>query len=1174
MRIKRCGITAAIVLTIVLAGTFLKGQTVSSTLLGTVQDPAGAVIVGADVQIADQANAQTRTMKTSTEGLFRFVDIEAGRYTLTVKAAGFKTRVQKDIEVQSSDTRDVGRVSMELGNISDQITVTAEATAIELSSSAKSREVDDTEIENMPERGRDIFGYIGTLPGVIDSSASSRNFSYSYSAGGLEMNGNLSMMNVTVDGLTGMDVGCGNCLVEGNANMDALAEVKVLSSNYEAEYGRNSGGTITLVTKSGTQQFHGTGWWTHRNEDLNANTFFNNSASVQKPKYRYNVAGWSFGGPVYIPHHWNTDKKRLFLFGSEEFTNQFPGSTLEQQNMPSALERMGNFSQSVNTNGALIVIKNPTTATAYPGNIIPPSTIGQLDPTGMGSAILNFFPLPNYSPAPGNPNFDKYNFEILNGGKHPIRNYVGRADVNITSKLTGYFRMVKMSDNTYDPFAGFPFIYSPQIFSEPSYNYSGALTYAIAPTVVNELNFGKAGSDWNYAYVDPSNLARSVFGSSQTPGGPPLLFNKTFGNPADVQSLADPAHMYDFIPNVSFGSIPSSATSVSTQRETPNPVHDYSGVDNISWVKGKHTLKGGIYLEYDWKYQPNGQGYLGSYNFGNDSANPNFGTGDGYANALLGYFDTYTEQTQRMTNIVDYWNIEWFVQDNWKVNRRLTLDLGVRFYRQTPQVDENGTWAIFNPADYNPASLPRLYVPFISNGLRVAEDPATGALAPPGAIGAYVPGTGNLADGMVALGKGVDSYHQTPPVVAAPRIGFAYDLFGDGKTALRGGFGIFYNRVNGNSVYGMTGNPPNSYNATVYDGTIQQLTQLGSGGGYIAPSSISWYSNGQWDSERNASLGIQRNVGWGTVVDASWVATWGVNQPWTYNINSIPLGADFQPQNADPTKPGSVLPSIFERTVYPGWGNLTQQAWGGSTNYNSLQTTVRHRIQHGVEISGNFTWSRSMGVTSFQPLVPNNNEYNYGPTSQDRRKILNFNYSYQLPQPGKLTHDKYLGIFLDHWVLSGITVYHSGSPFTPSFTESPTVDITGSSSLGARIQVIGNGAGAPPSPTINGLPVMFNTAAFAEPAVGTIGNAGVNILYGPSYVNFDASIARRIPLGNERRVFVLRFEGYNIFNHAEFSGLNSSATFNATGAQITNTFGTPNSTLPARICSGVLRFEF
>ena len=884
MRLKKLHTLATFTCLLAASCVCLFGQTVSSQLLGTVQDPAGAVIVGAEVQATDQNSATTRDVKTGPDGTFVFADIAAGKYTITIKASGFKTRVTKDVEVQTSDNRNIGKVTMALGNISDQITVTGESAAIELSSSEKSREVDNTEIENMPERGRDIFGYIGTLPGVIDGSSTSRNYSNSYSAGGLTMNGNTSMMNVTVDGLSGMDVGCGNCLLEGNANMDAIAEVKVLSSNYEAEYGRNSGGTITLVTKSGTQQFHGTGWWTHRHEDLNANGFFNNLSGVTKPKYRYNVAGWSFGGPVYIPKHWNTDKKRLFLFGSEEFTNQFAGASLEKQYMPTALERSGDFSQSFAPGGALNKIYDPTTGLQYTGNVIPKS---QFDPSGIGEKILNFFPLPNYFPASTNPDYQKYNFQIINISRHPIRNYVGRADVNITSKITGYFRGVVTTDNTYDSFAGFPFIYSPQVFAEPAFNYAGAITYTIKPNLVNEFNMGKSGSDWNYAYVDPSNLARSVFNN------PPTLFSKTYGDPKNVQSLANPAHMYDFIPNVSFGSIPGSATSISTQRETPNPVHSWAFTDNISWVKSRHTFKFGLYSEYDWKYQPNGQGYLGSFNFGNDSSNTSFGSQDGYANALLGYFSSYSEQSQRMTNIVDYWNVEWFAQDSWRVNKRLTLDLGVRFYYQTPQVDENGTWAIFNPATYSAASLPRLFVPFVSNGKRVAEDPGTGTLAPAAAIGAYVPGSGNFADGMVALGKGQDSYTQSPKVVAAPRIGFAYDLFGDGKTALRGGFGIFYNRVNGNSVYGMTGNPPNSFTANVYDSTISSLQVLGPGGGYISPANVGWYSDGQWDSERNASLGIQRNIGWGTVLDASWVADWGINQPWTWNINSIPLGADF-----------------------------------------------------------------------------------------------------------------------------------------------------------------------------------------------------------------------------------------------------------------------------------------
>ncbi|HWB99673.1 MAG TPA: hypothetical protein VG672_23360 [Bryobacteraceae bacterium] len=1087
-----------------------------------------------------------------------------------MKAAGFRTKVQQDIEVQTSATRDIGHVAMELGNIADQITVTADAANVELSSSEKAHSVDDTQIENMPSRGRDLFAFIGTLPGMIDTnntspgvSTNSHDFRNAYSVGNISMNGNQSMMNVTVDGLTGMDVGCGNCLLEGNPNMDAVSEVKVLSSNYSAEYGRNSGGTITLATKSGTQSFHGSGWWQHRHEEFNANTFFNNISGLPRAEYRFNIDGYSVGGPIFIPHHFNTNKTKLFFFASEEWSGLFPGATTVLRNMPTALERNGDFSQSVDVNGKQIAVKDPLTQIQFPNNVIPSS---RFDPTGVGEKILNFFPLPNYSPAPGNPNYLKYNYQALIGGQHPIRNDVVRVDTNPTSKIAAYARMVRDHDVTTDPQAGFDFVYSPQLHPLPSFNYSGAITWTIRPTLVNEFNVGKAGSDWNYYYEDPSNLTRSVFGN------PPKLYPVTYNDPSTVSSLSGSnLHMYDFIPNVSFGSIPSSATSVTLGRETPNPVHNYSIVDNISWIKGKHTLKMGIYEEYAWKYQPSGGAYTGSYNFGNDGSNTTFGSQDGYSNALLGYFASYSEQNLRLANIVDYWNSEWYVQDSWKASKRLTFDIGVRFYNQSPQVDENGTWAIFDPTKYDPSQTPRLYVPAIVNGQRLAQDPLTKSTAPAAAIGAFVPGSGNVADGMIPLGKGQDAYHQKPGVVAAPRLGFAYDLFGDGKTALRGGFGIFYNRVNGNSVYGMTGNPPNTVTATVYDGTISSLTP---GQGYSAPPSISWYSDGQWDSERNASLGIQRNLGWGTTIDASWVANWGVNQPWTININPIPLGADFNPKNADPTKANSVLPTVFERVAYPGWGNLTEQAWGGSTNYHSLQTQVQHRFRSGFEINANYTWSHALGVTSFQPLVANNLAYNYGPLSTDRRHVFSLNWVYNLPGPGRALHSKALGIFTDHWVLAGIIQAQSGSPFTPGFSTSPSLNITGSSSLGARINVIGNGNAAPPVSVINGLPVDFNTAAFAEPAVGTIGNAGVNILRGPGWSNFDANIQKRIPVGSERRAFVVRFEGYNVFNHTEFSSLNTSATFNASGQQINNNFGVPNNTRPARILSSVLRFEF
>ncbi|HEY4086917.1 MAG TPA: TonB-dependent receptor, partial [Bryobacteraceae bacterium] len=524
---------------------WLSAQIVSSTLTGTVVDPANAVIAGADASLKDQATGAERSAKTNGEGSFRFLDIGAGTYTLTIKASGFSTHVQKDIEVQTSATRDIGRVAMALGNITDQITVTADAANIELSSSEKSHAVDITQIENMPTRGRDIFQFIGTLPGMIDTNnantgvgTGSHDFRNAYSVGGLSMNGNTSMMNVTVDGLTGMDVGCGNCLLEGNPNMDAVAEVKILSSNYSAEYGRNSGGTITLATKSGTQAFHGSGWWTHRHEEFNANSFFNNIGGAPRPKYRFNISGYSIGGPVYIPHKFNTGRTKLFFFASEEWSALFPGASLVQKNMPTALERAGDFSQSVDTNGKLIKVVDPENGVQFTNNQIPQS---RFDPTGVGVKILNFFPLPNYAPAPGTPNYRKYNYQALIGGQHPIRNDVARVDMNPTSKIAAYIRMVRDDDKTTDPQAGFDFVYSPQTHPLPSYNYSGAITWTIRPTLVNEFNVGKAGSDWNYYYNDPSNLVRSVFNN------PPKLFPVDFNDPSTVSSLSGSnLHMYNF----------------------------------------------------------------------------------------------------------------------------------------------------------------------------------------------------------------------------------------------------------------------------------------------------------------------------------------------------------------------------------------------------------------------------------------------------------------------------------------------------------------------------------------------------------------------------------------------------------------------------------------------------
>jgi hypothetical protein len=355
----------------------------------------------------------------------------------------------------------------------------------------------------------------------------------------------------------------------------------------------------------------------------------------------------------------------------------------------------------------------------------------------------------------------------------------------------------------------------------------------------------------------------------------------------------------------------------------------------------------------------------------------------------------------------------------------------------------------------------------------------------------------------------------------------------------------------------------------------------------LSPATINqWNGYTPVPQNRSASLGIQSNVGWGTVVDVAYQGTFGVNRPFRVNLNAVPLSADFGSTYADPTQAVTNplqpphLPSAFQRPNYPGFGDINQEQFGAKSRYDGLQVSLRHRLQNGFTFGVSYAWSHSFAVTSFDPLVANNYARNWGPQSSDRRHVAAINYAYDLPKVGKMLNMKVLGFVTDGWNLSGITTFSTGAPFTPGFNTSNALDITGSASETARINVVSNPFANVPTGGA-GLPhgeLWFNPAAFAEPAIGTIGNAGVNVMYGPGYANYDMSLDRKIPLGwkesNTKRTLQLKVEAFNVFNHTQFTGVNSTYTFNAAGVNTNANIGALTGERGPRIMALEMRVQF
>ena len=1195
-------------------------QMITGELSGTVLDSSGAVIPDASVTLTSEDTGASRTVTSSASGEFVFTALRPGTYTVRVEKAGFQVSERKGIVLAANQRVALGGIQLTVGQVTQTIEVTAVAEAINTESADTVASISSIQVDHLAVKGRDAMQLLRVLPGVstlnvvpwgensdTDPTVTSNGGQYGSftpAIGGARESWNTVML----DGQLGSNpdfVG----MFMAPVSMDAVAEVKVVSNNYTADYGRNPGSTISVVSKSGTKDFHGTVYGFKRHEKLNANDFFNNrtqvvredgtTGSVPKPIYRFGTFGFAVGGPIYIPGKFNVNKDKLFFFYSEEDWRIKSPWGRNQVTVPTAEERQGNFTNSVflGTDPVEhVTITDPDPANPNPivSNVVPSSRINP-----YGQIILNIFPLPNV-PEVGQPGFDPtlgYNYTWVDVCEIPKRLQALKLDFHPASKdtftLSG--RRWWVDTRAYGcrvlGYAGDIPLFKHH-YKETTDTLQLTWTRVVSPTVVNEFNIGMLGEK----ELSP---ATNLFGRTAANYFDPIK-RSTLG--FTLGQLYPGANTNDLFPAANFNFVPSGAYVGADDPRLPDNqgYPRFTMADNLSWIRGPHTFKFGFAFERSWATDgPHADCFNGCFDFTHDVYNP-LDTGWDYANAIVGNFREYRESDSRRFYLMANQVWEWFAQDTWKVNRKLTLTFGARFAWFTPWKVNKGLGAEFVRDRYDPAQVPPLYYPVDVGGSRRAVNPTDAACvanptlactSPEVYIGAFT-GEYDFPGMVLSSDKSYpDGFRKQQPVQVTPRFGFSYDPFGNGKTAIRGGFAVMKETTPSYSTYAwsMVTNPPVQIQPHIYYGNMDTLL---SRSGLLFPGGTSAIElNDKVPSIYRYSLGVQRDIGFKTVVDVSYVGNVSRHLIQSQDQNAIPYGARFLKKNIDPTA-GSALSDTFFRPI-PGYEGIGMTMNNGISNYNSLQVGVNRRFAKGVSFGIAYTWSHTLGTGAGEgdglPKFLPWRVRAYGPLNFDQTHMFIVNYVWDLPKASKFVEGSaaklFVGSIFDNWQLSGITTMASGLPQGIGLGTVSGVDLSGGGD-GTRTNVIARPQLSHGDRTFDR---WFNTAAFAMPAlpyetspgsdewVIDPGNASVFPVRGPGPNNWDITLMKKFPLKSETRSLQFRFEFYNAWNHTQFSGMDTFALFDDTTAgfpQVNSTFGQVTSTRQPRVIQLSLRFDF
>ena len=1128
-----------------------------ATIVGTVTDPTGAALPNITVILTNIDTGLTQTIKTNDAGEYVVPNLHIGRYTVRAEGQGFSTTEKSGLVLNVGDRLRVD-FAMKVGTAQEKVTVEAATVAVQTDTGEVSDLITGREITKLETNGRSIYSLVNLTPGASSNQA---DFQTPTPVGGdanVSFNGQRMGHNIyLMDGGENLDRG-GSGTFSVMPSLEAIAEFRVLTSNYGADYGLSSAATMTTVLKSGTNQFHASAWWFGRNDAFDARNYFNprvnpNGTLNKVAELRFNTYGFNVGGPV----DFKSNEHKTFFFYNMEWRKLIQGQTLNTT-VPLTSNYGGNFAGSTNLQvhtpcayQISTAVQNAFTAAGQtlstPSNE-PGANFGLCvaDPNAIGGAGSNLVAFTNNNQIPA-ALLDPVGQSLLTQSKIFPAPITGTTFLGGNNAPTNVREEIVRADHRFnDKFSIFGHWVSEQIsqtfgttmwsgdnvptigntFGNPSYSAVVHATHTISPTLLNEIAFNYNGNRINI-------LPKAGFGATLAPAYTPVKVftpNKTTAdlNPRIRLENTGTDYNPNWMPWV-------------------NKADDYQIRDDISWVKGSHQLKFGASWAIYKKIQDVFAVTQGQYQFDGHF------TGNDFADFLLGYSHDSGGAGYQEDALHDngHWNnVSWaaYVQDNWRVNNRLTLNLGLRWDGAPHTYEALHRSSNFYPNLWNPANA----MTFGTNGAICAGNPL------PAGCTAVTPGLGPSPSPALAgyqfylNGIGIDGITAPKGLVAnhwanfGPRVGFAYDLTGQGKTVVRGGFGMMYERIQGNDMYNGGTNVPFSANATfnstlLSDPTVNVASNTANAVAVVIPSITGIAKdNYKMPVSYQYSAGVQQSLGRKSVLSVSYVGSRNSHLNDYREINMPSLNCIVTPTaSCASTSANTGTPGYDEMTVYKGFHSIRLAENEANSHYNSLQVNLHATVRQDLEAQFGYTLSRSI-----DPLLAGNSggdlgnvsnpyvgwRYDVGPSSFDRTHIAFVNFIYQIPFMRDSSSHLMKGV-LGGWDISGMVSMTSGAPIDVTLgTNNYAANSTNRPDLIGRVHYLKQRV----NNTTQGFGVQwFDASAFQMPAAGTYGNLPHNYLRGPGRDNWNLALHKTFAF-TERAGLELRVESYNTWNHTQF----------------------------------------